>query len=667
MTRWIGGFCVWLLLASTALGMTLSDTDQTRNVLPALRYLEDPQGQLTYRDVMLPAQQSRFQAWAGFGSAVNFGLTESHYWMRFELQRSDTAPEQWYLEVPNSLLGNLTLYSADGSVLRTGMARPLGERPSFNRHFVFPIELSAQSQVFYLEVHSENALNVPVQIWQRYAYQQHLHWQLLLQFVYFGCILTLLLYNIMLSGFLKDTRFLIYAMYSLTIGLGLFSGNGFGALYLWPDYPSFDAIAQSAFLCLSSILATVFARRLLVIPNNMPRLDLWLQGSTLSLIVVLGSLLLHLWHPMPLALVIKAFMLIALQLGILILYISVKLALSHRGSARYFAIGWALLWLGGLTGATHAMGIIPSNAFTSYGLQISTVGEMFFLALSLATKVREERTHLELARQQTQQAQSELVDTLKTSEQRLEQTVDQRTALLTLSLDRERRLLHQYVRFGSMISHEVRNPIHIIQSQISLWRKEKSVGLDHTESRLSTMASALQRLTSLFEKWLQSDRLKSPHLQLSLQTLDIRAWLNTWVPAYQSQLPHHTLAWSPAGAPVTAKVDPALLEIAVANLLENAAKYSPAGSAITVKVLAKSATQVGIFVDDEGIGIPDHLQHQVFEDFFRTQPETNKPGIGLGLAIVQRIAQLHGGHAQVQSVSAKGQGSSFCIWLPCLT
>jgi hypothetical protein len=44
---------------------------------------------------------------------------------------------------------------------------------------------------------------------------------------------------------LKDARFLIYAMYSLTIGLGLFSGKGFGALYLWPDYPLFDAIAQS--------------------------------------------------------------------------------------------------------------------------------------------------------------------------------------------------------------------------------------------------------------------------------------------------------------------------------------------------------------------------------------------------------------------------------------
>lgn len=666
MTRWIGGFCVWLLLASTALCMTLSDTDQTRNVLPALRYLEDPQGQLRHHDVLLPAQHSQFQPWTGYGSAVNFGLTESHYWLRFELRRTSTAPEHWYLEVPNSLLGKLTLYSDDGTVLRTGMDRPLSERPSFNRHFLFPVQLTEQAQVFYLEVQSDNALNVPVQLWERYAYQQHLHWQLLLQFVYFGCILTLLLYNIMLSGFLKDTRFLIYAMYSLTIGMGLFSGNGFGALYLWPDYPLFDAIAQSAFLCLSSILATVFARRLLVIPNNMPRLDLWLQGSTLSLIVVLGGLLLHLWHPMPLALVIKAFMLIALQLGILILYISVKLALSHRGSARYFAIGWALLWLGGLTGATHAMGIIPSNAFTSYGLQISTVGEMFFLALSLATKVREERTHLELARQQTQHAQRELVDTLKTSEQRLEQTVDQRTTLLTLSLDRERGLLQQYVRFGSMISHEVRNPINIIQSQISLWRKEKSVGLDHTESRLSTMASALQRLTALFEKWLQSDRLKSPHLQMSLQTLDLGVWLETWLPAYQSQLPQHKLVWLPTGEAVTAKIDPALLEIAITNLLENAAKYSPAASIITVHVLIKSSTQMGLFVDDEGIGIPQQLQHQVFEDFFRTQTETNKPGIGLGLAIVQRIAQLHGGRAEVRSASS-GRGSSFCLWLPRVT
>jgi signal transduction histidine kinase len=255
---------------------------------------------------------------------------------------------------------------------------------------------------------------------------------------------------------------------------------------------------------------------------------------------------------------------------------------------------------------------------------------------------------------------------LRTSEQRLEQTVQQRTRQLEQSLERERTVLQQYVRFGSMISHEVRNPIHIIQSQISLWRKEKSVGLDHTEVRLNTMSGGLRRLTDLFEKWLQSDRLKSPHLQLSMQTLNLSTWLESWLPAYQSQLPEHRLAWSltgPACTTCTASIDPAMLEIAITNLLENAAKYSPADSTITVRVPTSQSAQVGICIDDEGVGIPPEFQAQIFEDFFRTQTETNKPGIGLGLAIVQRIAQLHGGRVEV-GTAPTGQGSRFCIWLP---
>lgn len=663
MKRWIAGLWAWLMMAGMALAMTVHTTDQSINLLPALRYLEDPRGQLQLEDVKRPERQSLFQPWLGHGTAANFGLTESSYWIRFELQRAPTSPDQWYLEVPNSLLGQLTLHPPHGAVMPTGTDRPLRERPSFNRHFVFPIELTEQPQNFYLQVHSSNALNVPLQLWQPYAYQHHLHWQLLLQFVYFGCILTLLLYNTMLSGLLKDVRFLIYAMYSLAMGLGMFSGNGFGGLYLWPDQHAFDAIAQSAFLCLSIIFATEFARRLLATPSSMPRLDMSLKGCTLVALLVLASLLLHLWRPMPLALVIQAFMVISLLMGVLILYISVKQAFAQRGSARYFAIGWGILWGGAVTASFHAIGLIPSNGFTANALQISTVGEMFFLAISLASKVREERVQLELARQQTLQVQTELVDVLRTSEQQLEQTVQQRTRQLEQSLERERTVLQQYVRFGSMISHEVRNPIHIIQSQISLWRKEKSVGLDHTEVRLNTMSGGLRRLTDLFEKWLQSDRLKSPHLELSMQTLNLSTWLESWLPAYQSQLPEHRLAWSLTEPACTTSIDPAMLEIAITNLLENAAKYSPADSTITVRVPPSQSAQVGICIDDEGVGIPQEFQAQIFEDFFRAQTETNKPGIGLGLAIVQRIAQLHGGRVEV-GTAPTGQGSRFCIWLP---
>lgn len=666
MSRWIGGLIAWWFMASIAMGMTLGEHDEHVNLLPALAYLEDPGGQLRLQDVLSPAQQKRFQTWQAGGSALNFGLTASHYWVRVRLQRQSAAPEHWYLEVPNALLSDLTLHPAHGTALRTGIDQPLRDRPSFNRHFVFPIELSEQPQDFYLRVGSSNTLSVPMDLWQPYAYQQHLHWQMLMQFVYFGCTLALLLFNTILSSLLKDIRFLIYALYSLAMGMGMFAGNGFGGLFLWPDWHRFNAIGQSAFLCLAIIFATEFARRLLDIPTSMPRINLWLQACTVLSMGVLAVLLLHLWLPMPLSWITQAFMLLSLQMGVLILYISVRQALAHKGSARYFAIGWSMLWAGAVTASFHAMGVIPSNAFTAYALQISTVFEMLFLAFSLASKVREERAQLDLARQQTLNAQTELVQVLRTSEQRLEQTVQQRTLQLEQSLERERSVLQQYLRFGSMISHEVRNPIHIIQSQLSLWRKEKSLSMDHAEARVSTISRALHRLTDLFEKWLQSDRLKSHHLQLDLQKTDLQTWLDGWLPAYQAQLPEHRLVWARGEHSSHVQIDHSLLEIAVTNLLENAAKYSPAGTTITVSVPPPQSAQIGVCVSDEGSGIPAHFQGRVFEDFFRTQPESNKPGMGLGLSIVQRITELHGGRVELSPPHAD-QGACFCIWLPRLS
>jgi signal transduction histidine kinase len=103
------------------------------------------------------------------------------------------------------------------------------------------------------------------------------------------------------------------------------------------------------------------------------------------------------------------------------------------------------------------------------------------------------------------------------------------------------------------------------------------------------------------------------------------------------------------------------LEVAVLNLIDNACKYSKAGTKVVVETLQKPGW-VGIGVSDEGQGI-DTVHHQaVFEDYFRVASESNISGMGLGLAFVRRIVQMHQGKMELQS--AVGQGSRFCLWLP---
>ena len=114
-----------------------------------------------------------------------------------------------------------------------------------------------------------------------------------------------------------------------------------------------------------------------------------------------------------------------------------------------------------------------------------------------------------------------------------------------------------------------------------------------------------------------------------------------------------------------AKADPELLEQAVVNLIDNAIKYSDAGSVVNV-VAAPSETTIDISVMDRGIGISEQHLSRVFERFYRVDKARSRDlgGTGLGLAIVKHIAIVHGGNVEIDSTL--GEGTTCTIHLPVL-
>jgi two-component system phosphate regulon sensor histidine kinase PhoR len=114
---------------------------------------------------------------------------------------------------------------------------------------------------------------------------------------------------------------------------------------------------------------------------------------------------------------------------------------------------------------------------------------------------------------------------------------------------------------------------------------------------------------------------------------------------------------------VQARINPPLLEQAVANLVDNAIKYSEVGG--RVRILARrDASEVVISVEDEGCGIPAEHLPRLFERFYRVDKARSRSlgGTGLGLAIVKHIVKAHAGRVQVQSTP--GKGSVFSIHMP---
>jgi len=114
--------------------------------------------------------------------------------------------------------------------------------------------------------------------------------------------------------------------------------------------------------------------------------------------------------------------------------------------------------------------------------------------------------------------------------------------------------------------------------------------------------------------------------------------------------------------PVMAWIDPAKVERIVENLLVNAARHTPDGTPVWLRVTAE-ADGVLLCVEDAGPGVPPDLRQTVFEPFRQaTENRPHAPGVGVGLALVARFAELHGGRAWVEE--RPGGGASFKVFLP---
>jgi CheY-like chemotaxis protein/two-component sensor histidine kinase len=126
----------------------------------------------------------------------------------------------------------------------------------------------------------------------------------------------------------------------------------------------------------------------------------------------------------------------------------------------------------------------------------------------------------------------------------------------------------------------------------------------------------------------------------------------------------HRLKVALPESPLVLHVDPLRVEQVIANLLANAAKYTPAGGAISLTV-ERGPTQAVVLVRDNGIGIPPDMLDHVFDLFAQADrlPDTAQQGLGIGLTLVRRLVELHGGRVVARS-AGRGQGSEFEVRLP---
>ncbi len=218
--------------------------------------------------------------------------------------------------------------------------------------------------------------------------------------------------------------------------------------------------------------------------------------------------------------------------------------------------------------------------------------------------------------------------------------------------------------FLAMVAHELRNPLAPIRSTgeilAHVLREEPAA-----RRPLAILERQTEQLTRLVDDLLDISRIQQGRLTLQEMPVEIGQVLEHALETVQPLIreKRHDLTLERLRAPVLVLGDRARLIQCVANLLQNAAKYTEPGGQIHLSA-ADSGAKVSISVRDNGAGIPPSLLPQLFEPFVQSEEtlEHSRGGLGIGLAIVKRLVEMHGGSVEAAS-DGEGRGSRFTIHL----
>jgi two-component system phosphate regulon sensor histidine kinase PhoR len=220
--------------------------------------------------------------------------------------------------------------------------------------------------------------------------------------------------------------------------------------------------------------------------------------------------------------------------------------------------------------------------------------------------------------------------------------------------------------FVANVSHELRTPIQLIKGFCETLREGEELGPEEVDRYLAIVERNAERMESLIEDLLSLARLEQEgNSWLKRESHGVSGLVEEAVAAIERKAEAKGIAIARKVPPdLRASVNEGLVVEALINLLDNAVKYSPPGTTVTVRARGEEGRRVSIAVQDQGIGIPKSELPRVFERFYRVDKARSRElgGTGLGLSIVRHVALAHGGDVEVESW--EGEGSRFTIHLP---
>jgi signal transduction histidine kinase len=600
----------------------------------------DPSRKLGIEAVSAAARAAEFAA--VLQDRPNFGYQSAHHWLRFTVDPGSRAA-RLFLEVGLPSLDIVEFHTplaGGGFVTRVaGDQIAWDARPVRHRNHVFRVEVAAGvPATYYLRVASANALIVPITLWSATAFERHERDAQLLFGFFYGLIIALFLYNLMIYVSLRDRAYLWYVAYVASFGLALFTMDGFAFEHFWPHHIGWANHALGTFLSASTVFGGLFAREFLDTARREPALEPVLIGmigmaALVTLCSASGQLI-------PYGAVVRVLSYAAPLGAGLMLWIGGRALLRGYAPARYFLLAWtALLMLVIVAGLRNAA-VLPVNAFTAHALHIGLAFDVVMLSAALTMRIR-------VMQGRMIEVQRKVLETSREHE-----------AALKLRARELADANRELEAFSHTVAHDLRAPLRAIDGFANLLGLEHRDALPEAGRRDVAMISHnARRMAQLVDGLLAFSRLGR------LAPAAARVSMQALVAAVLEEAPADRRAGVTVGSLPTISGDPVLLRQVWANLVGNALKFSAAAEQPSIVIAAsRSADQVLFSVTDNGVGFDQAYAGKLFGMFQRLHSAADFEGTGVGLATVKRIVERHGGH--VTARAAPGRGACFEFALP---
>jgi PAS domain S-box-containing protein len=433
MIRWAARIA-WALAVAVAPGHAAAGElsighDDEYALSAAFDYLEDKSAQLTLDDVLKPEVQAAFQPVSQRSRGGNFGFTHSAIWLRATLNVEPVSPQDWILEIAYPPLDRIQVYSPDATAAYQqqlgGDLQPFSKRAVPHRDHLFPLRLAAGAPtVIYLRLASEGTIVGTSTLWRPSALWRHDQAEYGVLSLYFGLLLGLMLYNLLLFVSVRDFGYLIYAGFAGSMAAAQAALTGLGTQFLWPQWTWWNSVLPAAGLSAAAILGLLFTRHFLSSAVRMPSLDRFLlaqlAGWAVSLVAAVS---------LPYA--VSAWLITGLALlSVATTFVAGVISIRHEfAGARLFFMAWAVLLIGVVVQTAHDTGLLVSNVLTVNSLLIGSAIEMVLLSFALGDRINVARRFKELAQARIA-AEHAMVGALSQAQERLRSDLQDREAIL---------------------------------------------------------------------------------------------------------------------------------------------------------------------------------------------------------------------------------------------